>query len=304
MKAAPRVASLAHLGLLSLLVAGCSAGGAFNPSSATLNVAVMDAPFSLSGQTVSAVNIAVEKVELIGSGGHGPQVLATYSPAKVINLLDYQTTPLTVASAAIPAGVYQQLRFVLDTSSNQTTITVNGTTYPLSIPSATAMGFGGNTSVDGGDGIGTAGVKVNAHFTAQGGFTYGWLIDWNAAESILEPQPGQFVMKPVLVATVQATSGAIAGTVTNSSNGNPVQNAEVVAEQGGVVINSGITDSSGHYQINALAAGTYTLVVNNTYTTQAGQTVTAVNGNGAVSVTDPNSVTVTNGQVTQVNIAE
>jgi len=93
---------------------------------------------------------------------------------------------------------------------------------------------------------------------------------------------------------------AIAGTVTNSINSGAVVNAQVLAEQGATAINSGVTDTSGHYQINALPAGTYTIVVNNTWTNQAGQAMTATNGNGAGPFT-VNNVTVINGQVTTVN---
>jgi len=268
---------------------------------ATVTVSLMDAPFSMSGQTVTEVNVALKEVDLIGSGGH--QVLATFTPDNVINLLNFQNTPLTVATAAIPAGVYQQFRLILDTSSTATNIVVNGTMFPLTIPSATGpSGFGANTTVDSGTGPGTSGIKVNAHFTAQGGFTYGFIIDFNAAESIVLAN-GNYMMKPVLVATAVATSGAIAGTVTNSVNKGPVVNAQALAEQGGSPVNSGVTDATGHYQINALASGTYSVVVNNTWTNQAGQPMTATNGNGPDPFT-VNGVNVVNGQVTTVNVAE
>jgi len=296
---------LALIGSALALVAGvgCTGqnGGPSGSQPATVNVSILDAPFSLGGHTVTQVNVALKEVDLIGSGGH--QVLATFSPDKVVNLLDFQTTPLNVAAAAIPAGVYQQFRLVLDTASSATNIVVDGATFPLVIPSATGPeGFGGNTSTDQDNGPGTAGIKVNAHFMAQGGFTYGFVIDFNAAESIVFAN-NEYMMKPVLVATAVATSGAIAGTVTNSINSGAVVNAQVLAEQGATAINSGVTDTSGHYQINALPAGTYTIVVNNTWTNQAGQAMTATNGNGAGPFT-VNNVTVINGQVTTVNDLE
>jgi len=226
----------------------------------------MDAPFRTSGGTVSAVNVAIAKVELVGTGQ--PQVLATFSPSKVINLLDYQTSPLALGSSQVPAGQYQQLRFVLDTSSSSnTTVVVNGTTYPLTIPSATrAGGFGNNTSTDNGDGTGTSGIKVNVGLNAQSGQIYGYVIDFNAAESIVQTGNASFLMKPVLVATAQNIAGSISGTVKNTA-GAAVGNAEVVAEQNGQAVNSGVTDANGNFAINALPAGSYTLVVNNQWTT-------------------------------------
>ncbi len=295
---------VAALGASALLLAACGGGSGGSTSgtvpgagTSMVSASLMDGPFRTSAGTVTAVNIALEKVEAVGGSG-GIQTIASFSPSEPINLLNYQTTPLTLGSAAIPAGTYHQLRFVLDTSNpDNTSVVVNGTTYPLSIPSATGVGFGGNTSTDSGDGPGTAGIKVNTAFTAQAGSTYGFLIDFNAAESIVQAgSSGQWLMKPVLVATAQATSGSISGTVTDNA-GNAVSNAEVLAEQNGTAINSGVTDTNGNFQINALQAGSYTLVVKNTWTNQAGATEAATGADGTADVTGPN-VTVTAGQTT------
>jgi hypothetical protein len=292
------------IGASALLLAACGGGSAGSTPStvsgagtSTLSASLIDGPFRTSGGTVSAVNIALEKVEAIGTSG-GVQTIATFSPSEPINLLNYQTTALSLGSAPIPAGTYQQLRFVLDTSNpNNTSVVVNGTTYPLSIPSATGVGFGGSTSTDSGDGPGTAGIKVNVSFTAQAGSTYGFLIDFNAAESIIQSgSSGQWLMKPVLVATAQATSGSLSGTVKDNA-GTAVSNAEVLAEQNGTAINSGVTDTNGNFQINALPAGSYTLLVKNAWTNQAGAAQTATGADGTADVTGPN-VTVTAGQTT------
>lgn len=292
---------------LALLLAGCGAGGGASSVSsapATFSASLMDAPFRTSGGTVTAVNIALAKVQIIGDSG--PQTIATFSPSQKINLLNYQTSTFSLGSAPIPAGHYQQVRFLLDTSSaNNTSVVINGTTYPLTIPSATGpSGFGSNTTVDAGDGVGTSGIKVNIGLTAQAGTLYGFLIDFNAAESIVSAgASGMYLLKPVLVATPQATSGFIAGTVKNTA-GTAVSNAQVVAQQNGVTINSGVTDANGAFQINTLPAGTYTVIVNNTWTTLAGAAQTATGADGTASVTYPTAVNVTAGQTTTINIAD
>ena len=286
----------------ALLLAGCGGGASGTlpgggASTASLSTKLIDGPFRTSGGTVTAVNIAIAKVEAIGSDG-GIQTLATFSPAQQVNLLDYVTSPLSLGTAAIPAGTYKQLRFVLDTSSaNNTSVVVNGTTYPLSIPSATSAGFGGNSSTDSGDGQGTSGIKVNVNLTADAGQSYGFLIDFNAAESIVSAgASGQWLMKPVLVATAQAMAGSVSGTVKNNA-GAAVSNAEVLAQQNGTTVNAGVTDSSGNFQINALPAGSYTLLVENAWTNQAGEAQTATGADGTADVTGP-TVTVTAGQTT------
>lgn len=298
------VLSLAFVGCFALTACG---GGGTAPgsssSASTLSVTLMDGPFRTSGGTVSAVNIAISKVEAIGSGG--VQTIATFNPSQQVNLLNYQTSPLQLGTSQIPPGQYQQLRFVLDTSSaNNTSVDVNGTTYPLSIPSATRVGFGGNTSTDSGDGPGTAGIKVNVDLNARAGQTYGFVIDFNAAESIVAAgDSGQWLMKPVLIATAQAISGSISGTVKNNA-GTAVSNAQVLAQQNGTTVNSGVTDANGNFQINALPAGSYTLIINNSWTNQAGTSQTAIGADGTAAVTVPNTVTVTAGQTTSVNLTD
>lgn len=292
--------------IAALLLSACSGGGgATTPPAATgggtgggnaasyLSASLVDGPFRTSSGTVTAVNIAVAKVEAVGDGG--VTTIATYSPSKQINLLDYQTNALDLGSASIPAGQYNQLRFVLDTSSaNNTSVVISGTTYPLTIPSATTGGFGGSTSTDSGDGAGTSGIKVKVGLNAQAGQTYSYIIDFNAAESIVSAgSSGKWLMKPVLVATAQASSSgstggtSISGTVKNNA-GAAVSNAEVDAQQNGTTVNSGVTDASGNFQINALTAGQqYTLVVKNAWTSQSGVSETSTGADGTSDVTGP-----------------
>jgi hypothetical protein len=302
---------LTLLAVASLALAGCGGGGstsagAVTPggSTAMLAVKLVDGPFRTSGATVTAVNIAIAKVEAIGASG--TQTIATFSPSQQINLLDYASasSPLQLGSASIPAGQYTQLRFVLDNSgANAPSVVIDGTTYPLTIPSATApAGFSNSSSTDSGDGPGTAGIKVNVALNAQAGQTYGFVVDFNAAESIVSAG-GKYLMKPVLVATAQAQAGSIAGTVKNNA-GTAVAGAEVLAQQNGTTINSGVTDANGAFTINALPVGTYTLVVNNQWTSQAGASNTATGADSTTPVTDPNPVTVTNGQTTTVTITD
>jgi len=305
----------AAVGSLAILLAACSGGSGSNGVSpggsaqnATVSAALVDGPFRSSGGTVTAVDVAIARVELIGNGA--PVTIATYSPSKKIDLLDYlsQSAPLSLGSAPVPAGSYSQLRLVLDTSSpSNTTVTVNGTTYDLTIPSASNSHFSGSSSVDDTTGPGTSGIKVNIALNAQAGVLYGYVLDFNAAESIVSAgNSGQWLMKPVVVASTAITSGTIAGVVTNGSNGQPIGNAEVLAEQNGQIVNSGVTDpTTGAYQINALPAGSYTLVVNNTWTNQAGQAQTATNAPaGLASFTLATDVVVTAGASTTANIVE
>jgi hypothetical protein len=299
---------------LVVLLAGCSGGGSgvgsnngspvASSAKSTVTISMVDSPFRFSGADVTAVTVDVKEVELIGQGG--PQTISVFNPPQQINLLDFQTVPgLQLGTAAIPAGRFEQIRLLLDSSSpDNNSITVDGTTYPLKIPSATTgEGFGNGTSVDKGDGPGTSGIKVRVGLVAAAGQTYSILIDFNAAESIVEAgNSGKWIMKPVLVATAYA-SGFFAGIVTNSINGQPVVDAEIVAQQGGQSINGGITAADGSYEINALPLGSYSLQINNLWTNQAGMPMSATNSNGAASGTCVGPFTISTDQ-TSVDISE
>ena len=294
-----------------LFLAACGGGGSSSglgttptAQNATMNVALIDAPFAMSGNTVTAVNLGIDKVEVVGNGA-APTVIQTFSTPDVVNILNYisAATPLSF-TGSIPAGTYQQIRLLLDTATTTIVYTdSNGVSHtaPLTVPSGTSGGFGNADSTDAGDGPGTAGLKVNVGLDALAGQTYGFLLDFNADQSIVETGNGSFMLKPVIVATEQATSGSLSGTVVNRA-GKPVAGAEVEALQGSTVVNSGVTDANGNFSVNALAAGTYTLEVLNTYTTLAGVSVTAAGFDASVgatlTVTAP--ATVTAGAVTTV----
>src|SRR5690348_7442540 len=117
----------------AILAASCSGSGGNTPTSPMMSGTLMDSPFRTSGGTVTAVNIAIEKFEVVGQ--NGIQTVATFSPSLQVNLLDYQTSGLSLGNGQIPPGTYSQIRLVLDTSSpNNTSIVLNGQTIPLSIP--------------------------------------------------------------------------------------------------------------------------------------------------------------------------
>jgi hypothetical protein len=287
--------------LFSFLLAGCGGSSGSMSGSSSLQVSMVDTPFSLSGQTVTAVNLGISEIEVIGNG-QKPTVVDSFSPPDVVNILNYtsSSSPLTFPSSSIPSGTYSQVRFILNTAD--TTITVNGTTSQLFVPSGTCEGFSSSnqTCTDSGNGQGTAGVKVNLspHLNAVSGGVYAFILDFNAQESIVLAN-GQYIMKPVIVASATNIAGSLSGTVLNQA-GSPVSNALVEAEQNGAVINTGVTDASGGFTINSLLAGTYNLVVLNQYTTVAGTSETASGYDNSVGSTldVSGSFTVTAGNTT------
>jgi hypothetical protein len=80
--------------------------------------------------------------------------------------------------------------------------------------------WGNAASTDAGDGPGIAGIKVNVGLNAQRAQTYAFLIDFNAAESIVQNGAGQYLMKAVLVGTAPVTlSTAVTVTAGQTASG-------------------------------------------------------------------------------------
>ncbi len=307
------------LAALAFALAGCGGGGGGSngsmapgaPSSgqSTVRISMVDAPFRMSDLTVTAVTVTIKEIQLVGT--NGKQTIQSFSPSLAIDLLKYQKPPgIQLGTAAIPAGNYQQARMILDTSQpdNNSVTLSDGSVHPLKIPSATGPDGAkfGDTDIDGGNGPGTSGLKVNIGLNAVGGQTYSILLDFNAAESIHEAgKSGKWIMRPVIVGSAYP-SGWFAGTVVlalPSSSPVPVVNAEILAQTGGQTINSGVTGMDGSYEINALPQGAYTIVINNSWTSQAGQAETAAPSNGVASGTCPSAYSITTGQTT-VDITE
>jgi len=285
-----------------------SSGSAPSSTQAKVTMSLVDAPFRSSGQTVTAVTITLKALELVGQSA--PVVLQSFTPSLAINLLSFQTAPgIQLGTATIPAGQYQQARLILDTSSpNNNSVTLgDGTVHPLKIPSASGGNGGfGNTPIDNGDGPGQSGLKVNIGLDAAGGQTYSILLDFNAAESIVTAgNSGQWILKPVIVGSAFA-SGFFGGTVVlaqPTGSPIPVVNAQILAQQNGTTVNSGVTGMGGTYQINGLPQGTYTIVINNMWTSLAGAAQSATPSNGIASGTCAQTFTIASGQST-VNVTE
>jgi hypothetical protein len=87
-------------------------------------------------------------------------------------------------------------------------------------------------------------------------------------------------------AVPHAASGDIAGTVTDSSNGNPIQGVEITIQRGPTVLASAVTDPFGRYVVHEVAVGDYTV---------------AAHFIGFHAMSRP--VTVSGGKTTRVNLA-
>src|SRR5262252_9055293 len=221
------------LALLPLAAfAGCSNNdNPANPNSGTMIVRMTDAPAA-----VQAVNLVVTEVAVRVAAGQadslsGWQVLN--STTHTYNLMNLQNgTFVTIAQAPVPAGTYTQMRLKLGAGS---TIVVDGTTYPLTVPSGLQSGF-----------------KIDGSFLVPAGGTADVSIDFNASQSILQTGVGAYMLKPVVHVMTTSTAGAIRGTVQPAS-----VPTSIFATQGADTLSSAQTAANGQFTMSVLSPGTY-----------------------------------------------
>lgn len=214
------------------------------------------------------INVAITEIDVTRSDGMTVQVL-TFSPAQIVNLLDYKTSLFNLGSGRVPVGQYTSVTLVLDIALCG--VSFGGSKNPMNFqaPSKSATAPSANASTPLGSNL--VAVKIPVSATVNGINPTQISMDFNVGEAVSLSSTG-FMMTPVVFAAPAGSAAAASGTVTNKK-GKPIDGATVVAYQTGTwtVANTGTTDSNGAFTLKNLAAGTYNLYVYNHYTTAAGQ---------------------------------
>lgn len=191
---------------------------------ANVTIKLTDAPGAFS-----AVMLNVKEVVIVTD--QGQQTLAVNSG--LVNILRYRNGRDTViAGGDIPAGKIQQIRLVLHDNGNR--VIVNGVSQDLTTPSGQ-----------------TSGVKLNLQETLTPGVAYTIKLDFDVAKSIVLTGNGKYILKPVIRAIADATSGVLAGTISPAS-----AMPNVYAITGTDTVGT-MADADGKFYFQGLAAGTY-----------------------------------------------
>ena len=206
--------------------------------SAILRVRLTDAPADYE-----AVNIDVIEVKFkTGADEEGDdesswQSLDNPNPG-VYNLLELTNgLDALIGEAEIPAGELKELRLVL---GDNNTLVEDGNTIDLRTPSAQQSG-----------------LKVKVNEVLEDGITYTILIDFDAARSVVKAgNSGNYNLKPVMRAKLEALTGAIKGSIT------PLEATPAIyAIQGTDTITTTYPDDAGLFMLRALDPGTYTVAM-------------------------------------------
>ena len=152
--------------MLFLFIIACSVGVLNNSKEkeTQLQVLIHDEPFVLSDKTVEALNITVERMEIIRSSD-GEHITLMDTPASMDILQIDANNPVILSTVGVQPGTYEQLRLIL---SAENTIVVDGEEFPIIIPSGEQTG-----------------VKLDGPFNIPKGKLFKLILDFVAKESVI-----------------------------------------------------------------------------------------------------------------------
>jgi hypothetical protein len=227
--------SLALAALMSLALNACQEGGEVSgtgSSDGRIVLTMVDNP-----AVFDAVTIVVNSVEAHLSGADtisGWTVLN--HEASSYDLLELRNgVSVALADTTLAAGHYTQLRLILGSGS---TVTVDGTEYPLEIPSGMETG-----------------LKLNHQFTIEPDRSYELTLDFDAERSVKLTGSGTYQLNPVIRLQANEESGTISGTVLPAGN-----DAVVYTMVGSDTVWAYPETTTGYFKLMALPSGTYAVV--------------------------------------------
>ena len=194
-----RLSSL-HLSARPSLIVGCcslamlaACGGGTSSPGSTLNLGLTDAP--ISGATKVWINFTGVEVKPV----NGDAIDFNFSPAQGFDLLTLQNgvTATFLNGKTIPAGQYEWVRLMVDSTAGSSYIIDSTGQHTLTIPSGAETG-----------------LKLIQGFTMPVGGVADFTVDFVLSKSIIDP-PGQspdYLLKPVLRLVDNAQVGTISGT--------------------------------------------------------------------------------------------
>lgn len=238
----PRISFLFLL-ILAFSLMGCGDDddptGNGTQSPGTLRVSLTDAPTPIEG--VEALHITVSEVRVnptSGDDGQWYDILPDTLTAKerTFDLLELANgNRVILGEEDLPPGDYEQIRLVVEES----VVTVDGTVYPLKIPSGS-----------------TSGLKILFDFEIESDQLIGVTLDFDVGRSLIATPPGStnFKLKPVIRAVIDELSGSISGTVLPTGIDAMVM---AVSEDLADTATTYVDADTGDYFIGALLAGSW-----------------------------------------------
>ncbi|MEO5844230.1 MAG: DUF4382 domain-containing protein [Caldimonas sp.] len=254
---------------VSAVLAAC--GGGSTGDSGTLRLALTDAPacgFDRVDVTVQKVRVHKSNSANENDDGWSEVVL---QPAKRIDLLSLTNGVLAeLGQTALPAGKYNQMRFVL---------APNGVANPL----ANSVTPTGGTEVAVATPSGAqSGLKMNIDIDVEANTIADFALDFDTCRSFVRTGNGAYTLKPVIaviprISEVARVTGQVALPIATTAT-------SVSLQLNGAPVRSTPPDSTGKFVLYPVPVGVYDLVV-----TAPGRVIATITG-VPVSVTSSTTV--------------
>lgn len=234
-----------------------------------ITIRLVDAPGDYEAVNVEIVDVMIRMDDAAEDAWTSLEV-----ESETVNLLDFTGgfNKVLVDQFPIPAGTLSQIRLVLGNGNSIVIKNENDVaeTFDLKTPSAQQSG-----------------LKVKVNTVVEQGFTYDFVLDFDVEKSIVHAGNSEnIILKPVLYASAQASSGIIQGTV---SPNDVLSVAKVlITDENGDYEISAFTDENGAFSLWGVPAGTYVV------------TITPSEENSQYAEAVINEVEVVNGQVTSI----
>ncbi|NNK70217.1 MAG: DUF4382 domain-containing protein, partial [Flavobacteriaceae bacterium] len=204
---------------------------------ATLSIKLVDDPGDFENLFIEVVDVMIKYDSEDGEEDGGWISMGIIEPGiyDILELTGGVNVPL-VENEEIEAGFLRQIRLVLGENNS---IIIDGEESPLMTPSAQQSGLK---------------VMVDQEITPN--FNYSFILDFVVEESIvIAGNSGNIILKPVLRASLEATTGTISGVVLPGEVA-----VNVTADDGSIQVTAA-TDDAGNFLLLGLPPGTYDLSI-------------------------------------------
>jgi hypothetical protein len=198
---------------------------------AKIEVWLTDAPGDYDEVNIEIIGVEINAAEGEQNSGWKSLNVETgvYDLLKLTNGKD-----TLLGKLEIPGGKISQIRLKLGDNNS---IKLGDEVFALNTPSGQQSG-----------------LKLQVHQVLAEGVTYKILLDFDVARSIVTTGSGAFKLKPVIRTIVEAQNGAIQGVVTPKES-----KPAVYAIQNTDTVGTTFADTTGHFLLRGLPAGSYTV---------------------------------------------
>lgn len=226
------------ISILSIAFFSCGKDDTSSPAqgNAKISVKLMDAPGDYDHVYIDVVDVMVKVNNASSDEGSWQSLNAMNTGIYDLLELTGGVNVLLVDDFEVLSGTLNQIRLIL---GDDNTVVIDGQTYPLNTPSAQQSG-----------------LKIQVNETLLPNIAYTFLLDFDVDESIVTAgNSGNINLKPVIRASVEATTGTISGSVL------PLGMQTSISVSNGLETISAYADIDGNFLLVGVNPGIYTVTV-------------------------------------------